>query len=87
LYPQSADGHFFLGRALLAQGRTQEARDEIERAIKLDATVPLFHLELGRALLRAGLRAEARESFRRALDLNPAGPEADEARRYLRELN
>ncbi len=87
LYPQSADGHFFLGRALLAQGRTQEARDEIERAIKLDATVPLFHLELGKALLAAGLRAEARESFRRALNLNPAGPEADEARRYLRELN
>ena len=37
--------------------------------------------------MRAGKRAEAKESFRRALDLNPSGREAEEARRYLRELN
>lgn len=87
LFPQLADGHFFLGRTLLAQGKLAEARERIEQAIKHDGTVPTFHLDLGIVLLRSGQRAEARESFRRALDLNPAGPEAEQIRRYLRELN
>jgi Tfp pilus assembly protein PilF len=87
LYPQSSDGHFFLGRTLLSQGRFPEAQEQIEQAIKLDGTVPLFHMELGIVLMRAGRRMEARDSFRRALELNLAGPDAEQARRYLRELN
>ena len=85
--PQSPDGHFFLGRTLLAQGKLEEAREKLEQAIKLEGTIPIFHFEMGVTLLRMGRRAEARESFRKAVDINPAGPEAQEARRYLRELN
>jgi len=85
--PQSPDGHFFLGRTLLAQGKNVEAREEIERAIALDGTVAVFHTELGIALLREGRRNDARESFRRSLNLSPTGPEAEVARRHLRELN
>lgn len=85
--PQSPDGQFFLGRTLLAQGKLAEAQERLEQAIKLDGTIPVYYLELGVVLLRAGRRADARDSFKRALDLNPAGPDAEEARRYLRELN
>lgn len=87
IYPQSADAHFFLGRSRLAQGRLADAREHLEQAVKLEGTIPIFHLELGVARLRSGQRAAARESFRRVVDLNPAGPEAEQARRYLRDLN
>ncbi|MFI5339596.1 MAG: tetratricopeptide repeat protein [Candidatus Methylomirabilales bacterium] len=87
LFPQSADGHFFLGRTLLAQNKLAEAREQLGQAIKLEAGVPIYHLELGVALLRSGQRDAARQSFRRALDLNPLGPEAEQARQYLRQLN
>jgi Tfp pilus assembly protein PilF len=87
IIPQSPDGHFFLGRTLLAQRKYPEAREEFEEAIKLDGTIAVFHLELGKALMAEGRRADARESFRRTLSISPAGPEADEARRHLRELN
>jgi superkiller protein 3 len=85
--PQSPDGYFFLGRTLLAQGKLNEAREQLERAIKIDGTIAIFHFELGMVLMRGGQRSQAKESFRRALDLSPSGPEADEARRYLRQLN
>jgi type IV pilus biogenesis/stability protein PilW len=87
LFPQSADGHFFLGRTLLAQDKLAEAREQLEQAVKLEAGVPIYHLELGVALLRSGQRDAARQSFRRALDLNPVGPDAERARQYLRQVN
>ena len=86
LFPQSADGHFFLGRTLLALGNLTEARDQLEQAVKLESGIPIFHLELGLALLRLGQRDAARQSLQRALDLNPAGPEAEQARQYLRQM-
>lgn len=85
--PQSPDGYYFLGRTYLAQGKLPQARVQLEKAVQIDGTISTFQFELGLALMRAGNRAEAKEKFRRALDLAPAGPEADEARRYLRELN
>lgn len=87
LFPQSADGHFFLGRTLLAQNKLPEARDQLEQAVKLEGRIPIYHLELGVAQLRSGQRDSARESFRRAIELNPVGSEAEQARQYLRQLN
>jgi type IV pilus assembly protein PilF len=87
LFPQSGDAHFFLGRTLLAQDKVAEAREQLVQAVKLEAGVPIYHLELGVAFLRSGQREAARQSFRRALDLNPVGPEAERARQYLRQLN
>jgi type IV pilus assembly protein PilF len=87
LFPQSADGHFFLGRTRLAQDKLPEARAQLEQAVKMEGAVPVYHLELGVTLLRLGERDAARQSFRRALDLNPVGPEAERARQYLRQLN
>ncbi len=87
IVPQSPDGYFFLGRTYLAQGKLPEAQEQIEKAIKIEGNIPAFHLELGQVLLRQGKRAEARASFRRVTELTPAGPEAVEARRLLRESN
>jgi tetratricopeptide (TPR) repeat protein len=87
LFPQSPDGHFFLGRTLRTQGKLAEAQEHVQQAIELDGNIPIFHLELGVIYLRSGRRAEARDSLRRGLDMNPSGPDAEEARRYLRELN
>jgi Tfp pilus assembly protein PilF len=86
IFPQSPDGYFLLGRTLLADGKAKEAQGHLERAVKTDGTIAIFHLEFGKAQLRLGRRAEARDSFRRVLELTPAGPEADEARRNLRSL-
>lgn len=87
LFPQSADGHFFLGRTLMAQNKVPEAREQLEQAVKMEGGIPIYHLELGVALLRSGQPDAARKSFQRALDLNPVGPEAEQARQYLRQLN
>jgi type IV pilus assembly protein PilF len=87
LFPQSADGHFFLGRTRLAQDKPAEAREQLEQAVKIEGGIPIYHLELGMALLRSGQRDAARASFQRAFDLNPVGPEAEQARQYLRQLN
>jgi Flp pilus assembly protein TadD len=84
--PQSPDGYFLLGRALLAQGKAAEATEQLEKAIKIDGSVPIFHLELGAALTQLGDVTQAREHLQRAVDLNPAGPEAAEARRRLQGL-
>lgn len=84
--PQSPDGYFFLGRTLLAQGKLQDARQQLEKAIKIDGTIPIFHVQLGLILVQSGRPAEAQESFRRAVNLNPVGPDAEEARRYLKEV-
>jgi tetratricopeptide (TPR) repeat protein len=84
--PQSPDGYFLLGRALLALGNTAEAKEQFAKAIKIDGTVPIFHLEMGTLLARLGETTEAREHLQRAVALNPAGPEAAEARRRLQGL-
>jgi Tfp pilus assembly protein PilF len=85
--PHSPDGYFFLGRALLAEGKAAEAKVQFEKAIKIDATIPVFYLDMANTEIQLGDKAKAREHLRRAVDLNPAGPEAAEARRRLRELN
>jgi Tfp pilus assembly protein PilF len=75
--PQSPDGYFLLGRALAEQGK----------AIKLDGSIAIFHLEMGIVQIREGDKAGAQESLRRAIELSPSGPEATEARRRLQGLN
>jgi Flp pilus assembly protein TadD len=56
------------------------------KAVRLRETVPIFHLELGVAHMRLGEKANAITEFRRVVELGPAGPEANEARRYLNQL-
>lgn len=87
IVPQSPDGYFLLGRALLAQGKPAEAKEQFEKALKIDGTVAIFHLDMGIVQMQLGEKVQAREHLRRAVELNPAGPEAEEARRRLQQLN
>jgi Tfp pilus assembly protein PilF len=84
--PLSPDGYFFLGRALASQGKFPEAKEQLARAITLDGTIPVFHLELGVVQMRLKEIPAAKASFQRVQDFNPRGPEASDARKYLQEL-
>jgi Tfp pilus assembly protein PilF len=56
------------GRALLAEGRLNEAITELTRAISLDRKLSQAHSLLALAYDRKGLKDRARESFERAAD-------------------
>ena len=65
--PDVAQGRFYLAKALLDAGRTQEASDEARRALQLDPEgyyAPLGHYVLADALLRGGQKAAAEEEAR-----------------------
>ena len=56
------------GRALLAEGRLNEAITELTRAVSLDRKLSQAHGLLALAYDRKGLKERARESFERAAD-------------------
>ena len=51
----------YLGRAYLETGRDSEARQTLERAVKLHRDDPLAHLYLGIAMLKTGERERGRK--------------------------
>jgi tetratricopeptide (TPR) repeat protein len=53
----------YLGRAYLEIGRDAEARQTLERAVKLDKDDPLVHLYLGIALSKTGERERGRKEI------------------------
>jgi tetratricopeptide (TPR) repeat protein len=53
----------YLGRAYLETGRDTEARQTLERAVKLDKDDPLVHLYLGIALSKTGERERGRKEI------------------------
>jgi tetratricopeptide (TPR) repeat protein len=53
----------YLGRAYLETGRDTEARQTLERAVKLDKDDPVAHLYLGIALLKTGERERGRKEI------------------------
>ena len=61
----------YLGRAYLETGKNAEARQTLEKAVKLDKDDPLAHLYLGIALLKTGERERGRKELEdglRAID-------------------
>lgn len=70
--------HYFLGQALLAQGKTEEGAASIERALKLKPDVrfgePL--LALGDHLLGRGKAREALDAYERATRVHSSSGEA-----------
>ena len=65
-----------LGGALIARGRTGEARALIERALELRPDYPEAHNNLGLVLAGEGRAAEAIAHYRAALRLDPTYAEA-----------
>jgi tetratricopeptide (TPR) repeat protein len=61
----------YLGRAYLETGKVTEARQTLERAVKLDNDDPLAHLYLGIAMLKTGENERGRKEIEvglRAID-------------------
>jgi hypothetical protein len=96
--PWSADLHAFHGSALINDGRTEEALEELREAIRLKPDHVLAHMRIGEVMQRAGRPLEAAERYRQVLRLRPDLPDGHyalgqlafeqgwtaEARRHLR---
>jgi tetratricopeptide (TPR) repeat protein len=65
---ETARDYLERGRALLAEGRLNEAITELTRAVALDRKLSQAHSLLALAYDRKGLKDRARESFERAAD-------------------
>jgi Flp pilus assembly protein TadD len=73
---QSARGCLARGRALLEQGRLNEAINELSRAASLDPKLSEAHSLLAVAYDQKGLHDRAKDSYARAVDVNDRDPEA-----------
>jgi Flp pilus assembly protein TadD len=73
---QSAQGCLARGRALLEEGRLNEAIAELSRAASLDPRLSQAHSLLAVAYDRKGLHDRAKEAYARAVDVNERDPEA-----------
>lgn len=72
-----------MGRCLLSAGRTGEALEYCEKAVRSQPDSAAAHAALGEAYFAVGEVEKARESLRRCLDLNPKD---EELRRFATEL-
>ena len=73
---QSASACLARGRALLEEGRLNEAIAELSRAASLDPKLSQAHSLLAVAYDQKGLHDRAKESYARAVDVNERDPEA-----------
>lgn len=73
---QSARACLARGRALLEEGRLNEAIAELSRAASLDPRLSQAHSLLAVAYDQKGLHDRAKESYERAVDVNNHDPEA-----------
>jgi Flp pilus assembly protein TadD len=62
-FPESAEAHIHLGRALMERNKLSEAIPHFERAVAIDPTSAQAHLLLAKAYSRAGRVAEAQPHF------------------------
>jgi len=74
--PEQAAPRHYLGRALLAQGRTSEALPYFQQAVTLDGKVWDYHYWLAVAYEENGNIPAAREEYQQALRLNHGSTEA-----------
>jgi Tfp pilus assembly protein PilF len=82
----SADAVYNQGIILWNQGKTAEAKEKFEEAIKTDATYADAHYQMGMALLNEGKLAEAVGSFETYLKLAPTGQFAPQAKQMVEQL-
>jgi Flp pilus assembly protein TadD len=72
----SARDYLERGRAMLEEGRLNEAIAELSRAASLDPKLSQAHSLLAVAYDRKGLHDRAGDSYRRAIDVNDRDPQA-----------
>jgi tetratricopeptide (TPR) repeat protein len=73
-WPDGPDGHFLLGRLLLALGRAGDARAALEQANRLAPKNPLFWAGRGEAEAALGATGSAVACYGQAAALAPADP-------------
>jgi Flp pilus assembly protein TadD len=75
---QGGDARDYLerGRALLEEGKLNEAIAELSRAASLDSKLSQAHSLLAVAYDRKGLHDRAEDSYRRSMDVNDRDPQA-----------
>jgi Flp pilus assembly protein TadD len=76
LVPEDAAPKHFLGRALLRDGRNEEAQPYLLQAVAMDPKVWDYHYWLAVSLEEGGKVSAARAEYRRALQLNRDSKEA-----------
>jgi predicted O-linked N-acetylglucosamine transferase (SPINDLY family) len=74
--PQHAAAWHQLGMLSLHQGDLERAAECISRAVSLEGSEPVFHIDLGRACALLNRVDEAVESFQQAILLDPDNPQA-----------
>jgi tetratricopeptide (TPR) repeat protein len=67
----TAQAHLLMGVAKQGASDLSEAREEFQKAVALDPSLPMAHALLGRALLSTGDREGARAAFQQELAQNP----------------
>jgi tetratricopeptide (TPR) repeat protein len=71
LYPDSPWGHRFLGDTLLERNRWEDAAQEYQKALAIDAKQSGLHALIGETRLHGGKLGEAEAEFRKELQLDP----------------
>ena len=74
--PDHVGMHYYLGKYQRLTGRTEQAVENLRRALANDWGSFQTHTELGNALIRLGRSEEAVASFQNALQLEPNHAEA-----------
>lgn len=87
LSPKSSPLHDTLGWAQRASGDLAGAQKSLQRAIDLEPKVAAYHFHLGLVQRDLKQTAAARSSLQHALELDSKLPQADEARRAIKELS
>jgi len=72
--PDSAQGHYFLGAAFQGEGKFQQARQEMERALGLSSNMPLVLHGLTMVSLNLGDLHLAEAYAQRSVNAQPANP-------------
>lgn len=81
------EGHYWLGRTYLSEGRAQMARDQLQQAIaQRSGNYAEAYFYLGRAEEQLGQRDEAATAFRTALEQDRTSPWAADAQESLTRL-
>src|SRR6266481_6038925 len=71
-----AEAHYSLGYALLRKGRTSEAIDQYEQALRINPDYAEVHNNLASALVMTGRPSEAIDQCKEALRIDPSSADA-----------
>jgi Flp pilus assembly protein TadD len=71
----SAGAETYLGSLLFENGQTQEGYEHLQKAVDMDADLPVGHFRLGLALAKMGRMDEAVEQLQKATTLLPTSVE------------